>query len=335
MPTITDICKHANVSKATVSRVINGTGQVKEETRLRVEKAIQLLNYRPNSLAQALATNRSNSIGIVLSDFDGDYFGSMMKRAAKIADQTGKQLIVTDGHNNDAREMDAINFLASRRCDVIIIYSRKLSQPQFEAIQAQINVPIVLVGQNFFDSSGYTLSIDQKQVASEAMQHLIQLGHKKIGYLGPKPHTRTTIERLNVYQDSMKKNGLADYLQLPILSNGFMPRHGYETAKANKNKIKQLDALFIANDDLALGCYRMLQESNIQVPHDISVVSIDNTEKSQFVYPPLTTVDLPIHELTDRALDIALKLIDGIDLPQHHYLFSGKLIKRGSAIFHI
>ena len=334
MPTITDICKYANVSKATVSRVINGTGQVKEETRLRVESAMRALNYRPNSLAQALATNRSNSIGIILSDFDGDYFGTMMKRAARIADQTGKQLIVTDGHNNDEREIDAINFLAGRRCDVIIIYSRKLSQIQFETLQAQIDVPIVLVGQNFFDSSGFTLSIDQYQVASEAMEYLIKLGHKKIGYLGPEPHTQTTRQRLAVYQDLMIKNGLSEHLHSPIFSSGFMPHHGYEVAKANKEKILQFDAIFIANDDLALGCYRMLQESNIQIPYDISIVSIDNTEKSQFIYPPLTTVDLPIQDLTEKALEIALELIEGNELSQHHYVFSGSLIKRASAIIY-
>ena len=131
MATITDVCKLAGVSKATVSRVINGTGQVKESTRKVVFEAMQSLQYRPNSLAQALANKKSNSIGLVLSTFDGNYFGSLLREATNVAHEAGMQLIVTDGRNDTKWEMEAINSLVDRYCDVIILYSRSLTQQDF------------------------------------------------------------------------------------------------------------------------------------------------------------------------------------------------------------
>ncbi len=148
MATINDICKKVGVSKATVSRAISGNGKVKESTREAIFKAMEELNFRPNSFAQALATNRSNSIGLVLPDFDGHYFGSLLKQATQAAEKTGKQLIVTDGHNDAEQEKEAVHFLSDRRCDVIILYSRKLSVEEIIALKNSVTPPIIVVGRS-------------------------------------------------------------------------------------------------------------------------------------------------------------------------------------------
>ena len=131
MSTINDVGKLAGVSKATVSRAINNKSHVKESTRQAVFLAMEQLKFKPNSLAQALASNSSNSIGLIISDFDGDYFGILLKQAAMATEKAGKQLIVTDGHNDPLREIKAIESLVDRRCDVIVLYSRTLSQQDF------------------------------------------------------------------------------------------------------------------------------------------------------------------------------------------------------------
>lgn len=128
MTTMLDVSRRAGVSKATVSRVLNGTGQVKESTRQKVFKAMQALDYRPNFLARSLANRTSNSIGLVVSTFDGFYFGRLLQQASRQTESHGKQLIVTDGHDTPEREQEAVQMLADRQCDAIILYTRYMSE---------------------------------------------------------------------------------------------------------------------------------------------------------------------------------------------------------------
>ena len=136
MATMLDVSIRAGVSKATVSRVLNGTGQVKESTRQQVFKAMEELGYRPNFLARSLANQTSNSIGLVVSTFDGFYFGRLLQQASRQTEAWGKQLIVTDGHDTPEREEEAVQMLADRQCDAIILYTRHMSE---KAIMSLIN----------------------------------------------------------------------------------------------------------------------------------------------------------------------------------------------------
>lgn len=124
MITMLDVSRQAGVSKATVSRVLNNTGQVKESTRIAVFKAVEELGYRPNLLAQALANQTSNTIGLVISNFDGPYFGRLLRQAAQLIEASGKHMIVTDGHDTPEGELEAVRLLIDRRCDAIILYTR-------------------------------------------------------------------------------------------------------------------------------------------------------------------------------------------------------------------
>ncbi|HIH0922950.1 TPA: LacI family DNA-binding transcriptional regulator, partial [Vibrio cholerae] len=126
MATINDVCKLAGVSKATVSRVLNETGQVKAQTREAVLAAMQQLGYQPNSLAQALATNTTNSIGLVLPHFESSYFGSILFEAEQGAQKAGKKLLVMNSKNSEQGEKEAVATLAAQRCDAILLYSRHL-----------------------------------------------------------------------------------------------------------------------------------------------------------------------------------------------------------------
>ncbi|EDW4398622.1 LacI family transcriptional regulator, partial [Salmonella enterica subsp. enterica serovar Braenderup] len=143
MATMLDVSRHAGVSKATVSRVLNGTGQVKESTRQKVFTAMQALGYRPNLLARSLANRTSNSIGLVVSTFDGFYFGSLLRRASRQAESHNKQLIVTDGHDTPEREQKAVQMLADRQCDAIILYTRYMDEPAILSLIDATEMPLV------------------------------------------------------------------------------------------------------------------------------------------------------------------------------------------------
>ncbi len=153
MATMLDVSIRAGVSKATVSRVLNGTGQVKESTRQQVFKAMEELGYRPNFLARSLANQTSNSIGLVVSTFDGFYFGRLLQQASRQTEAWGKQLIVTDGHDTPEREEEAVQMLADRQCDAIILYTRHMSEKAIMSLINSIAMPLVVINRDVAQAS--------------------------------------------------------------------------------------------------------------------------------------------------------------------------------------
>ncbi|MGF1683903.1 LacI family transcriptional regulator [Photobacterium makurazakiensis] len=330
MATINDISKMVGVSKATVSRAINGTGQVSDKTKKAIFEAMDELNFRPNSLAQALATNKSNSIGLVLSDFDGNYFGRLLKQASQTAEKTGKQLIVTDGHNSAKREKEAIQFLADRKCDVIILYTRKMSVDDIIELKRSISIPIVNVGRDLPTSAGYAIGFDHKHAAQIAIEHLIELGHEDIIYIGPEPKTPTTELRLQAFEETLEQHKFTAQGR-HFVTSGFTVYGGYEACQELLKSKVSFSAIFAASDDIAIGAMKALSEAGIKVPEQVSIVGIDNEEKSAFVTPSLTTVELPIKTMTLHAMHIAQQLAEGEPVTNGSKTFTGELILRHSA----
>ena len=328
MATINDVCRAAGVSKATVSRVINGTGQVRASTREKVEAIIQELNYRPSSVAQALANQSGNSIGLVISDFTGGYFGSLLKQAAVSADQMGKQLLFADGHNNAEEELKAVHSLVEKKCDIIILYSRKLSCEQVITLSKSITIPIVNVGRSLPPEAGFSIAFDQSNAVEIAASHLIELGHTHLTYIGPKPSTPTSRLRLQGF-----KQLIADQPQIvgTYCDSEFGFEEGYQATKSFLAEHQFGRAIVAAADDIAIGCIKALREQGIRVPEDISIVSIDNDACSAFVSPPLTTVDIPIKAITERAMAVATNLMATGTVPNSEVV-QGQLIVRHSAI---
>ena len=329
MSTITDVCKLAGVSKATVSRVLNGTGQVKESTRKVVYAAMETLQYRPNSLAQALASNKSNSIGLILSTFDGNYFGSLLKEAANVAYNAGMQLIVTDGRNDTRLELEAIDSLVDRRCDVIVLYSRTLSHQDFIDLQKRISVPIVVINRHLGDSDCHAVCFDQEFATQLAMQHLLQKQHRHIACISLSLKSQTGQLRLQAYQQVLAEVGIVENSAL-IVEGDSKLQSGYQCCKALIATKLPFSALFACNDDMAIGAIKALQEAGIKVPEQCAVIGIDNEPLGEFIHPSLSSVELPIAEITRTAMQMALALARGEEVPTGTQKFKGKLIQRAS-----
>ncbi|KGY11750.1 LacI family transcriptional regulator [Vibrio tubiashii] len=329
MATISDVSRIAGVSKATVSRVINGTGQVKESTRLLIESVMKDLNYKPSSVAQALATKSGNSIGLVLSDFTGSYFGLLLKQASISADSMGKQLLIADGHNHAESELQAVHSLVEKRCDVVVLYSRMLSEQQLIALNQSIDVPLVNVGRRLPEEAGFSVSFDQQHAVKMAVEHLVSLGHRAITYVGPPPNTPTSVSRLEGFHSTVKTHS-KKRLSTHHLDCNFGFIEGYAAGKELLSGSSLPQALVTASDDIAVGCIKAFSEQGINVPDDISIVSIDNDPFSAFVIPSLTTVDLPIQAITQRAMEVAQQLVQGQSIPSAEVI-QGSLISRCSA----
>ncbi|MBD1574097.1 LacI family transcriptional regulator [Vibrio sp. S17_S38] len=331
MATINDVSKLAGVSKATVSRVINSKGQVKESTRNAIFQAMKDLNYKPNSLAQALATNSSNSIGLVVSFFDGYYFGILLKEATRISYEAGKQLIVTDGHNEIEREIEAVHALDARKCDVIIIYSRTMSTQDYLELQQSISVPLVVINRSLPDGLGHAVAFDQYHAAELAINYLVEQHHKDIAIITLSLDTQTGRTRLQAATETLSKHQILFDQRLLMETSGKL-HDGYNACKALiKNRASQpFSAIFCFNDELAIGAIKALKEANIEVPEEVSVIGIDNEEIGTFFTPELTTIDIPIHQVTTLAMEKALTLSSGKSLTPSTEILKSKLIIRNS-----
>ncbi|MDW6004930.1 LacI family DNA-binding transcriptional regulator [Vibrio mangrovi] len=329
MATINDVCKAAGVSKATVSRVINGSPQVREKTRIRVLETMKSLGYQPNVLAQALATNTSNTIGLILPHFDSHYFGSILKQTAQTLQKSKKKLFVMESHNSEDGEIEAINTLTTQRCDAIIIYSRYLSEEQLIHYQHQIQRPLVILNRFLSAQQLVSFSFDQYQLGTLAVEHLLELGHRQIACLTTPLDNQTGLLRLQAYRDSLTKREIPvdEALIIEGKSTHFW---GYAAVMQLLDQGREFSAIFSCNDDMALGAIRALHERGLSVPKDVSVIGIDNEPAAFYSIPSLSTVSLPIEQLTIDATNLAIKLTNKIPCSPHHFEYYGSLEYRES-----
>ena len=329
MSTILDVCRLASVSKATVSRVINGTGQVKESTREKVFSAMQSLGYRPNRLAQALATNKTHTIGLVVSDFDGIHFGLLLKQAAASAEFAKKQLIVTDGHNDPDYEYEVIMQLEAQ-CDAVVLYSRTLTDDHIQRLHQQLTIPIVVINRDLPEQLFHSVSFQQEDAVKLMMNHLLDNGHRQIACITGHMMNPTGIARVNGYKHSLTQFGIAFNEKL-VKHGAYDMKSAYQACKELINDGTPFTAIVAFNDCMALGALRALTEVGITVPEQVSIIGIDNDPVSEFFTPRLTTVKLPIADMTKQAVELAITLCEETKAT-HSYQYKGQLIERESVM---
>lgn len=310
MTTMLDVSIRAGVSKATVSRVLNGTGQVKESTRQQVFKAMEELGYRPNFLARSLANRTSNSIGLIVSTFDGFYFGRLLQQASRQTEVWGKQLIVADGHDEPEREKQAVQMLADRQCDAIVLYTRFMSEETIMSLIDSIPMPLVVINRDVSQARERCVFFEQQDAAFQAVEYLIAQGHRDIACLTVPIHTPTGKARLEGYRNALEKHGIAwDPAKVKYGDAGMTC--GFEKCNELLSEKVPFSALFACNDDMALGASKALHQAGLRIPQDISLFGFDDAPSAKWLEPGLSTVYLPIDNMIVMAIDQAIKLANG------------------------
>lgn len=307
MVTMRDVSLRAGVSKATVSRVLNGTGQVKESTRQQVFSAMKELGYRPNFLAQSLANRTSNSIGLVVSTFDGFYFGRLLQQASRQTETHGKQLIVTDGHDTPAREEEAVQMLADRRCDAIILYTRFMGEKAIMALIERIKMPLIVINRDVGQARDKCVFFEQQDAALQAVEYLIAQGHRDIACITLAIHTPTGKARLMGYRKALEKHGIR-WDPAKVRYGDARMTSGYEQCRALLQEGVAFSALFTCNDDMALGASKAIHQAGLSIPTDISLFGFDDAPSAKWLEPGLSTVYLPIDNMITTAIDQAIRL---------------------------
>ena len=327
-PTMNDVAALAEVSTATVSHVINKTRFVKEETRQRVLDAIHELEYRPSSVARSLNTNRTQTIGLIVSDASNYFFGEMLLGVENVLMPEDYTLLVCNTAETLERESHYLDLLLRQRVDGII--AAATSQQWDVLTEAQVqHTPVVFVDRRFEGLKGPFVGVDNERGAYEGTSHLISCGHRRIGILAGFQRLSTMRQRLAGFQLAMHEHTLPIHEEW-ILTSELSIEAGYKAM----NKLLMLQdrptAVFINNNLLSLGALLALKETNLDCPDCMALVGFDDHPWAAVSSPPLTVVRQPAQQLGQTAAQMLLSLIKGEPLPQRQILLDCDLIIRQS-----
>ena len=328
--TITDVARASNVHVSTVSRVLNGRElSLLPETRERVISAATRLGYRPSALARGLRLRRTFTLGMLVPDITNPVFPSIIKGVEGAAHARGYHLILCNTEDSYEREASYLRVLREWRVDGILIASSSTAESTIAELRRE-KFPFVLLNSASRPSDDLAVTPDNRQGASAAIDHLIQLGHRRIGLIAAPQTTTTGQERLLAARATLRRHHLAHEDALVSVADSFSEESGYRAARRLLLDDEPPTAIFGANDLIALGAIRLAREIGLAVPHDLSVIGFNDIPQSQLFDPPLTTVHVPQEEMGLLAASLLVNHLEGRRIERRQVVLETQLVVRGS-----
>ncbi len=307
MATIKDVARVAGVSVASVSRVLNNGPKVSKATIEKVTRVMQELNYSPNANARALVTQKSTTLGVVIPDLVDPFFASLAQGVEQVARQKNMQLLLSTGLVTAETEMQAINLLIERRCDVMVVHSKKLSDQAL--IELANKVPgLVLIDRYIEEIAQRCVWLDNLEGGKIAARHLLALQHQSFACISSKYQIDDPLLRLQGFQNELQSVGIA--IETDLIEFGEPTLQGGEIATQKLLASgKNFSALFVYNDAMAIGAISTLEDNGFKVPSDISVLGFDDVLLSRYSRPKLSTLNYPVEEMAMQAANIGINLV--------------------------
>ncbi|MCL6404238.1 HTH-type transcriptional regulator GalS [Dickeya dadantii] len=328
MITIRDVARQAGVSIATVSRVLNSSSSVTQQTRELVLQTVEQLGYRPNANAQALASQVSDTIGVVVMDVSDPFFGAMVKAVDTVAQRLQKHVLINNSYHQEEKERHAIEVLIRQRCNALIVHAKALSDEELAEFMDQVP-GMVLINRLLPDYPHRCVCLDNVSGAMMATRMLLQQGHQRIGYLRSSHPIADVTERLTGWRQALQEQGTEPPDEW--IASGEPDLQGGEAAMVELlGRNQQLTAVFAYNDGMAAGALMALKDNGITVPERFSVVGFDDIPISRYTDPRLTTIRYPIVSMAKIATELALKGAAGLLDPTARHCFMPTLVRRHS-----
>ncbi|MFB3825589.1 MAG: LacI family DNA-binding transcriptional regulator [Bryobacteraceae bacterium] len=327
MISIKDIARTANVSHATVSRALRNSPLVNPETAERIRQIARQQGYTASAVARSLVTKRTSTIGVVVTTIADPFIGEVVSGIEEMALAHGYSVFLATCHADPQRELRAVRSFQERRVDGILVAASRVGA-LYMPLLAEMKVPIVLINNQHPGEFVYSVGIDNLQAGRQATQHLVELGHRRIGYLGDRYGFQSDAQRSTGYRQVLEGCDCGFDPDLVAHGDG-TPEGGMQAAAKLLALADRPTALFCYNDLEALGALRAARERGLRVPEDLSVVGVDDLFLTSYTVPPLTTVQQPKQEMGRRAALILLELLAG-GKPESQVTLEGKLIVRES-----
>lgn len=329
--TIKDIARRLNISHTTVSRALRDSPLIAEETAEKIRKTAFEMGYFPSAAARSLKTKRSQALGVVVTSIDDPFFGEILQGIEDVAQENGYSLFIAAGQHDPQREQGIVQAMVEHRVDGLIICSTPFSAKQGRRL-LEYGVPIAVINNQAVDDSIYSIYHDDVNGTRQITRHLLELGHRRIAYLGNALSGRTTLDRLTGFQAEMKAAGLPVPDAYVHQVQGGKPENGLAGISHFLGLPVPPTAVICFNDMIAIGVLHGLREASIRVPEDISITGFDNITFSAFTAPPLTTFDQPKRDIGAEAARLVLTLLDTTEngsQPKTQMLL-GSLLVRGT-----
>jgi len=301
--TIRDVAERAAVSVASVSRVLNGAGPVTEATRQRVLEAVEALQYVPHSGARSLSTSKTNTVGVILPDLYGEFFSELIRGMDVAARALGYHLIVSSSHDDADEASSAIRSMRGR-VDGLIVLSPHLGAANLASGLAG-RTPVLLMNGGAGADGRPSIVVDNHGGAVAAVEHLIATGRRRIAHIAGPAGNLEAEARLAGYLEAMAAAGLPTM----VVDGAFTKASGQDAGAALAARPDRPDAVFAANDNMAVGALLAFQDAGLRVPEDVAMVGFDDIPLAALVRPGLTTLKIQIAETGRKALERLVRLI--------------------------
>lgn len=328
MATIKHVAAHAGVSSATVSHVINKTRYVSDAVREQVQRAMNELDYRPNALARSLRSGHTNTLGLILPDSANPFFAEVGHSIEIAAFEAGYSVILCNTENDFEKESLYMDVLSEKQVDGVIFVTTGERSDSLKNL-VEMEIPTVVMDRDFPGLELDVVLADNLQGGYLAAQHLISLGHKRIGCIaGPSSITQSA-RRVTGYKQALQAADLVFEPEL-IVNGDFHPKSGWEVGRAMLSQRDAPTAIFACNDLMAIGVLRAATELGLRVPDDIALVGYDDIELASYTNPPLTTIKQPKVEMGLATLNFLLSRIKDKQSAPQRALLPVSLVIRGS-----
>lgn len=324
--TIYDVAREAGVSMATVSRVVNGNKNVKENTRKKVLEVIDRLDYRPNAVARGLASKRTTTVGVVIPDITNTYFAALAKGSDDIAEMYKYNIVLANSDEDDEKEVAVVNTLFSKQVDGIIFMGYHLTE-KIRSEFSRSRTPVVLAGTVDVEHQLPSVNIDYKNATADAVRHLLKR-NKKIAFVsGPLVDDINGKIRLVGYKDALKEAGV-NYSEGLVFESKYRYDDGY--ALAERLVSSKATAAIVTGDELAAGLLNGLADHGISVPEDFEIITSDDSQIARFTRPNLTTIAQPLYDLGAISMRMLTKIMHKEELEEREVLLPHGLTERKS-----
>jgi DNA-binding LacI/PurR family transcriptional regulator len=333
-PTLEEVAAIAGVSRATASRVINGSSRVSVPAKTAVDKAVAELGYVPNRAARQLVTRRTDSIGLVVSEpetrvFSDPFFSAALRGVSDALSSTDMHLVLLMAQN-DAHRARLERYVQNRHVDGVLLMSLHGADPLPQAI-TRLGMPVVLFGRPVLGSDEVTwVDADNVGGASSAVDHLFAAGRRTIATITGPQDMCAGLDRLEGYRSALARHGLP-YDETLVGLGDFTEAGGMRLAQELVARRPDIDAVFVASDLMATGALHALRSTGRTVPGDVAVIGFDDSPSAPYTDPPLTTVRQPVEQMARQMTDMLLTQISTGDRALQHIVVGTSLVVRSSA----
>lgn len=322
-----DVAKYTGVSVATVSRVLNGDRKVRQETKEKVLKAVEELNYVPNTLARNLSEMNSKKILVTIPNLSNSVFTDRFRAIQAVFQPKGYQLILVETY--EGGNASVVEMIKNRSVEGAILLSALMEEDELN--EKYKGLPIVIATDHKSESILTTPSVSMNNIeaAEKAVNYLVNLGHKRIAFFGGRIDKLAGKRRLKGYKNGLLQNGLEVDESL-IFHGEWSLESGYELANELLFQKELPTAIFAASDNMAIGAISALNEHGFNIPEDMSIIGFDDIAVSEYITPALTTVEQPTVEIGKKAAEMLLAILNKQPIEQPHVVINSKLIVRNS-----